>query len=125
MAYNGNSIFLPDAGYFDGPENKYVGSYTRLWLGTAYADGSYGAYYFELDYLDKDCALGADYSCLGLSVRPVKEKSPEEENQYVKKDTRKGVNEGDVVEFNRKGSFRFTRIVVDDLAESINLDLSK
>lgn len=125
VASNGNSIFLPAAGYFDGPENKYVGSYTCFWLGTAYADGSYGAYFLELDNLDKKCALVPYYSYLGLSVRPVKEKSPEEENQYVKKDTRKGVNEGDVVEFNRKGSFRFTRIVVDDLAESINLDLSK
>ena len=39
----------------------------------------------KLDNLDKKCRLGADYSCLGLSVRPVKEKSSKEENLYLKK----------------------------------------
>ena len=68
---NGNSIFLPAAGYRYGTELYYRGSYGRYWSGTlseCYSDGAYGLY-FDSGY--RDWYDGSRY--YGRPVRPVTE----------------------------------------------------
>ena len=70
---NGNSIFLPAAGYRYGTSSSYVGSRGYYWSSTPGGDRGYYAYYlrFYSDYYDCDWLWShRDY---GQSVRPVLE----------------------------------------------------
>ncbi len=66
---NGNSIFLPAAGYRDGSYLIYAGSYGDYWTSSLYTDSSNYAYYlsFSPDFLSSN--LNNRYR--GRSVRPV------------------------------------------------------
>ena len=67
---NGNSIFLPAAGYRLDDELDSAGSYGNYWSSSLRPDYDYGAYYlyFSSDYWD----LSVDYRGSGLSVRAVR-----------------------------------------------------
>ncbi len=67
---NGNSIFLPAAGYRYSTSLDAAGSYGSYWSATPYSDSSY-AYdlYFYSDYYD----WGYSYRGYGQTVRPVSE----------------------------------------------------
>ena len=70
---NGNSIFLPYAGYRLYDDLYREGSYGFFWSGT-YDDGSYGASAYDL-YCSGDDGYWYYYNRYGgRSVRPVKEK---------------------------------------------------
>ena len=66
---NGNSIFLPAAGYREGTEAIYRGSYGHYWLSSFYSYYSYGAY--DLYFHSDGCDWYDGYRCFGRSVRPV------------------------------------------------------
>ncbi|MDD6781808.1 MAG: hypothetical protein PUD89_02605, partial [Bacteroidales bacterium] len=66
---NGNSIFLPAAGYRSDADLNRAGYYGSYWSSSLYTDYPYLAWYvlFCSDVVD-----GSDYyRCSGLSVRPV------------------------------------------------------
>ena len=67
---NGNSIFLPFAGYRNGQEVRGRGSYGDYWSSSLFSDYSYYAYglYFYSVYYDW---INDFYRCYGLTVRPV------------------------------------------------------
>jgi hypothetical protein len=67
---NGNSIFLPAAGYRSGTSLNDAGSYGLYWsrsLSTSYSNDAYSLYFdsgsFNTNYLSR---------CIGRSVRPVR-----------------------------------------------------
>ena len=66
---NGNSIFLPAAGYRNGSSLKYAGEIGYYWSSTPDESDSYGAYFltFRSGYQDVSWFIRD----LGLSVRPV------------------------------------------------------
>lgn len=68
---NGNSIFLPAAGYRDGTSVDGQGSYGYYWSGTLYEGLSYYAYCLHFRYGDAGWDGNSRY--YGLSVRPVSE----------------------------------------------------
>ena len=65
---NGNSIFLPAAGWRWDGELSYIGQICRYWLSSRHWEDSQSAWYFEFPQTG---AFG-DYRCLGHSVRPVR-----------------------------------------------------
>ena len=67
---NGNSIFLPAAGYREDSSPFRAGSYGVYWSRTLYSDGPYLAcyLYFNSSFID----LYRDYRYYGRSVRPVR-----------------------------------------------------
>ena len=68
---NGNSIFLPAAGYRFGSSLDYAGEYGSYWSSTpAYSD-SYHAY--DLDFRSSEYSVHCDFRGCGRSVRPVSE----------------------------------------------------
>ena len=66
---NGNSIFLPAAGYMYGTSLYYAGSYGRYWSSTPYESSTQYAYY--LRFLSGNHGTRWDYRYYGQSVRPV------------------------------------------------------
>jgi len=69
---NGNSIFLPAAGYRYGTSLNIAGSYGGYWSSTANEDGFYSAYY--LGFNGGGNYWSDDYNrSVGQSVRPVAE----------------------------------------------------
>ena len=68
-ASNGNSIFLPAAGFYLGSGLYYAASFGFYWSSSLGTDDPYGAYglYFYSDYV----YWYYDGRCCGLSVRPV------------------------------------------------------
>ena len=68
---NGNSIFLPAAGYRLGSSSYYVGSDGYYWSSTPNEDYDYGAY--DLTFGSGDHDWGWVYRYDGRSVRPVSE----------------------------------------------------
>ena len=66
---NGNSIFLPAAGYRDGSSLNYVGSKGNYWSSTPY--DSYYAYYLFFDGSGQ--SMNGSYRSYGRSVRLVAE----------------------------------------------------
>ena len=68
---NGNSIFLPAAGYRYDTSLGRVGSWGYYWSSSLSTDGPYSAYYVGFDSGDVDWYY--DYRCGGLSIRPVTE----------------------------------------------------
>ncbi len=65
---NGNSIFLPAAGYRYGSELS-AGSFSRYWSSSLYTDYPYYARY--LYFHSGNCYIDYYYRCYGYSVRPV------------------------------------------------------
>lgn len=66
---NGNSIFLPAAGFISETNQVSVGEKGLYWSNTLYTDGPFNAYIEEFDEAKEDAGLcGRIY---GLPVRPV------------------------------------------------------
>ena len=66
---NGNSIFLPAAGYCDNGSLYFAGSYGYYWSSSLSTNYSYSAFYL---YFFSDCVdWSNDYRYYGLSVRAV------------------------------------------------------
>ena len=68
---NGNSIFLPAAGYRDGSSLYNAGSIGCYWSSAPYESGSYYAYY--LSFGSGSHGMRSDFRGSGRSVRPVLE----------------------------------------------------
>ena len=68
---NGNSIFLPAAGYRYGSSSHFVGSFGHYWSSTPYESSTLDAYY--LGFFSGHLSRGWDVRYDGLSVRPVLE----------------------------------------------------
>lgn len=68
---NGNSIFLPAAGYRWGGELNDAGSRGYYWSQSLYAGSPDDAWY--LYFYSDDCNMGSYYRYNGFSVRPVRE----------------------------------------------------
>jgi hypothetical protein len=66
---NGNSIFLPAAGYLVGGALNLAGSGGYYWSSSLYTDGPSGAYYVYFSSGGVDWYYGNRY--YGFSVRPV------------------------------------------------------
>ena len=66
---NGNSIFLPAAGYRDGADLIDRGSYSAYWSATL--DEDYNNFAFNLSFYDSRCNCYSDYRYFGSTVRPV------------------------------------------------------
>ena len=66
---NGNSIFLPAAGFRNGTGVYNRGYYGFYWSGSLYSNGSSYAYY--LDFSGSYCGWYGNYRYYGRSVRPV------------------------------------------------------
>lgn len=64
---NGNSIFLPAAGYRLGSSLNHAGESCGYWSSTPYEDSDYDAYYLNFDYVEYGSRD------IGQSVRPVLE----------------------------------------------------
>ena len=70
-ATNGNSIFLPAAGYRVGTSLSGAGSYGFYWSPSLYADSPSGAWF--VDFYSDIADWASDYRYVGQSVRPVSE----------------------------------------------------
>ena len=68
VGHNGNSIFLPFAGYCTGAELHVVGLCGYYW-GSVVSASSYAARSAMLE--NDSCRLNNDNRCYGLTVRPV------------------------------------------------------
>ncbi|MBQ5748179.1 MAG: DUF1566 domain-containing protein, partial [Bacteroidales bacterium] len=66
---NGNSIFLPAAGYRRGSSLYHAGEYGYYWSSTPY--GSNGNYAFSLYFGSSEHGVYWDFHYFGQSVRPV------------------------------------------------------
>ena len=66
---NGNSIFLPAAGYRNGTEVSYRGNYGNYWSGSLYSN--YSSYAYYLGFNDSNYGWYSSNRFYGLSVRPV------------------------------------------------------
>lgn len=73
---NGNSIFLPAAGYYEARQNKHIGMFGRYMMPALSArDGQSGiCNYFFID--EDDRAFYYDWRHMGYSIRPVTEIEP-------------------------------------------------
>ena len=67
---NGNSIFLPAAGYRYGSSLGSAGSYGYYWSRTLYESGPY--YAWGLSFGSSSVSTGSDFRYYGQSVRPVR-----------------------------------------------------
>lgn len=66
---NGESIFLPAAGFYSSGSLNYAGSYGYYWSSSLSTDYPNGAYY--LYFNSGDVGMGSSHRDYGLSVRPV------------------------------------------------------
>ena len=71
---NGNSIFLPAAGYYTSGNFSKAGSSGYYWSSSLYASNSGYAYYMYFNTSYVDCY--SYYRCYGQSVRPVRGFAP-------------------------------------------------
>ena len=68
---NGNSIFLPAAGYRYASGLYYAGTSGLYWSSSLRTDGPRQALFLNFNSDDYDCGMGSDYRLGGRSVRPV------------------------------------------------------
>lgn len=66
---NGNSIFLPSAGYFSEKNKGYVGERGFYWTNLLYTSETFKAYLYSLEPAHN--GFDEKHRCIGLSVRPV------------------------------------------------------
>ena len=66
---NGNSIFLPAAGYRNGSELSGAGSYGNYWSSSPYSSSTRSAW--NLNFSSGDCSMNSIYRYFGFTVRPV------------------------------------------------------
>ena len=69
-ASNGNSLFLPAAGYYDGTGLYDAGSYGIYWSSSLYTDSPY--YAWDLLFDSGNCGVDVGYRFDGFTVRPVR-----------------------------------------------------
>ena len=69
IASNGNSIFIPAAGYRDGGSMSNA-TYGNVWCSSIHA--TYSIFAEDLDFYSGDCGVGSYNRCYGLSVRGVR-----------------------------------------------------
>ncbi len=69
-AANGNSLFLPAAGYRDGGSLGRTGDYGLFWSGSLYTDNPSSAWFFY--FISNDFGMNGDHRYYGQSVRPVR-----------------------------------------------------
>ena len=74
--HNGNSIFLPAAGWRDGTSLNYAGEYGGYWSTAPYGGSTHIAY--NLHFYGGDHYVFWSRSYYGLSVRPILNKTDEE-----------------------------------------------
>lgn len=67
---NGNSIFLPASGFYDGSSRVSVGEEGYYWSSTPYESDTYGAYSLMFNSRNHEEVSG-DKRCNGHTVRPV------------------------------------------------------
>ena len=67
---NGNSIFIPAAGYCYGGSVRNVGNHGYVWSSSLSTPSPYAAWY--LRFSSGDCYMGNDLRCSGWSVRGVR-----------------------------------------------------
>ena len=70
-ATNGNSLFLPAAGYYKESNLNKVGNQGRYWSSTLYTENNY--YAWILYFNNSVCYKNSDYRYYGLSVRAVRD----------------------------------------------------
>lgn len=70
-ANNGNSIFLPAAGFCDGSRLIYLGSFGYYWSASLESDGTNEHWARNIQFHSCDISLETQLRELGLSVRPV------------------------------------------------------
>lgn len=68
---NGNTIFLPAAGYYDGSSARHENKLGRYWSSSLYVNYPTSAQFLVISKLSKK--NDTNDRCQGLSVRPVKE----------------------------------------------------
>ena len=68
---NGNSIFLPAAGWREGKELKDVGDSGNYWSSSPFCIGDKAS--SDLCFTREGCGIGGDFRSYGLSIRPVTE----------------------------------------------------
>jgi hypothetical protein len=74
QAPNGNSLFLPAAGYYEGTDFFNEGTYGQYWSSSLYSDYAFISYYF---FLASDSYFWvANHRCQGRSIRPVRATAP-------------------------------------------------
>jgi hypothetical protein len=74
QAPNGNSLFLPAAGYYEGTDFFNEGIYGQYWSSSLYSDYALISYYF---FLASDSYFWvANHRCQGRSIRPVRATAP-------------------------------------------------
>ena len=78
-APNGNTLFLPAAGYRYNSSLNDAGSNGDYWSSSLYTDGPYGAWDFDFD--SDNYGMDGYYRYYGFTVRPVR--SPQTEHAYV------------------------------------------
>jgi len=68
---NGNTLFIPAAGYYNGSSVSRAGSYGRYWSSSLNLDSPYSAWslYFDSDLII--CMRSYYGRCYGQSIRPV------------------------------------------------------
>ena len=69
--FNGNSIFLPAAGFFSGTNSYYAGREGLYWSTSLNQDVNYTYDAWCMDFMSNGAGWSADYRCDGLSIRPV------------------------------------------------------
>ncbi len=69
---NGNKLFLPAAGFYNGRKLTGLGRVGDYWLLDLFEESGYGA--LVLDFNQNDCANGVANRHMGQSVRPVMER---------------------------------------------------
>jgi hypothetical protein len=69
---NGNTLFLPAAGYYDGTSLGYAGSYGGYWSSSVESYDPNTAWLFNV-YKPRD-EIDVEDRCIGLSVRAVRDR---------------------------------------------------
>ncbi len=74
QAPNGNSLFLPAAGYYEGTEFFYEGTNGQYWSSSLYSDYAFISYFTFIGSGGSNWV--ANHRCQGRSIRPVRATAP-------------------------------------------------
>ena len=81
IGLNGNSIFIPSTGVMRDKELTFWDYDTKLWCSDVQG---MQMRYFEVTVLEADLSLNGENRCVGLPIRPVKEKKAESDTIFLK-----------------------------------------